>query len=711
MATEHKTSEGELRLTSPYQDWARSLDEQTPEPRFASEELLEPLIVKLIVGRAFPSLREARRWLWELVAEGVFLLDGFERDRLLAELERDEEQKVDQERSEGEEPGAIYSLYRRFASPDQEPETYPGRLDVLEIGSPIEAAQSPRMFDAPPESDFSLSSTQPIVATIDDGIGFLNNRFRFNTGDPGQRQRTRFHAVWIQAFRTILIPGFGKFYILTGAVLHQSEIDMLLARGDKLDEEAVYRSINSVLIELGEHRSTEYQFTHGTHVLDIAAGADPEGNAPEQHWPLIAVQLPPEAVDNTAGTQLEPLVVQGVRWILYQAEQINGDSPVVINVSLGTLAGPKDGTKPIEYLVARELREWQTRTGRCARVVYSFGNDRLGRQVARFDIPAEEHRQIDWRILPDDYSASFAEIRPVDGADLEDLDVGLTAPNGASIPPAPLPPNTYRTLLNADGFAIARLYHVGVRFVAPGAVTPAYYLLAVAPTAPVEIVTANSGAWQVEVCNSRGTCEIPVRLEAQRGDTPIGYRQNGRQSYFDHPDAHEFEPDLQAYSRPANTSPIKRAGTHSSFVTAVSEQVYSVGAAVDSTATQPAPGAPLPPAAPAIYSSEGASWTIPGPTLSALADDAPRRGLLASGTFSSSVRALNGTSVAAGRVTHALATLFSAEGCDGQPPASGSLTNEAAELIARFGEPRPPQVPEARLGHGTITAQAGNRRR
>jgi hypothetical protein len=168
---------------------------------------------------------------------------------------------------------------------------------------------------------------------------------------------------------------------------------------------------------------------------------------------------------------------------------------------------------------------------------------------------------------------------------------------------------------------------------------------------------------------THGTTPFDLRLEVQRGDTPQGYRLNGRQSYLDHPGAYVWDNETRDYRQPAPQMPICRAATHSSFATARSECLYSVGAARDDSL------------APSLYSPDGAEWTLPGPSLSAVADrGAALPGLVASGTFSGSAHALSGTSTAAAVTSRMIATAFDA----GQLPApSGS--NEAAYLISLYG--------------------------
>lgn len=698
-------------LTSAFQDWSRTLtaQEQTEAQRKVPQSFIEPVVLKLIVGEVFKTIEEARNWLERAVLERKFLMDPFEREVLTTRIER--AQKYDMERPISNSEGVveIYTLYNLIDDllvGGIDKEELKGRAEILEIGpaipfSPGKVQRDGRQIEpvtAPRRAAIGNRKT-PIVAVIDDGIGFLNNRFRTGPVEPWGATKTRFHAVWLQAMDTIAIPQFGSFYVYSGQVLHADEIDdNMLSLGAALDEEAVYRRLNEQVVKPGRHRSTEYSFTHGTHILDVAAGADPGKGEVAEDWPLLAVQLPSEAVDNTAGTQLEPSIIQGVRWILAQAEMINDESPVIINVSFGTMAGPKDGTKAIEYLITRQLEEWQTDTGRCARVIFSNGNARLRRQVARCKVDPMKAQDLTWRLQPDDHSACFAEIRPDDADQLTDLKIGLTSPSGTVLTPVALPPRTFRQFTDEQGRAIARLYHVPELPLNNAETTPAYYLFATAPTADGMTARIENGGWSIRIINDGDSGPIVLRAEIQRGETPIGYRLNGRQSYFDDPEAFGWEVEVQDYSVPQ--PPITREGTHSSFTTAVkrSQLVACVGAAQGPSLKA------------ARYSGEGSSWTVDGPNVAAVADDAPGgRGVIAAGTYSGSTRQLNGSSVAAAKVTHCFARLFSEIDCT--PSNQHMMADEIDAILARFGEPPTAGEPVSQLGQGVITEPGGARTR
>ena len=217
--------------------------------------------------------------------------------------------------------------------------------EVLHVGAPVRMpliclSQPAVRPDAPLPLPDTRRSTRtgkgalPVIAVIDDGIAFLNARFR------AAPRRTRIVAVWLQAPEVLDPAG-----VLCGQVLDRAAIDRLLETGE--DEADIYRRNNRGLLPGPERHSTNHAVSHGTHVLDLAAGAAPEGAAEDgmRALPILAVQLPPAAVRDTSGRRLEGYVVQALRWLIAQTlRRASGGpvAPLIINLSLGSLAGPGD---------------------------------------------------------------------------------------------------------------------------------------------------------------------------------------------------------------------------------------------------------------------------------------------------------------------------------------------------------------------------------
>lgn len=605
-----------------YRHWARHLARLGPST--ADPVLVQPALVRL--RRDGAGFGAARAAVLAALADGALILSDPG-----GEVPADDEPFVLS--WPGDDPGAVA---QRFGA----------ALEVVQLCAPVACPEGapPGVRPAPGGGD-----ARPLVAVIDDGIAFLNPRF-CRAGPSGLR--TRLAAIWVQAFRA---AGPGA-QALGGRVIEAAEIDAHLAQGDRLDAGAVYRALNASLFAPGAHRGTEMAASHGTMMLDLAAGGDPEGG------PLLAVQVPPEAVDDTGGTALEPLVVLALRWVLDRAEAMGGTGPVIVNLSFATFAGPKDGTKPAEALMARMLERWQARTGRVARLVMAFGNGRTADLCARMVLAPGQVRDLGWRLPPDDHTASFLELRPDDPARMADLGLALAPPGGDAQPLGPLPPDHWRAVIDR-GAEVGRFHHIGARPSAPGLATPAHGVLAIAATVeegarPV----ARVGLWRLVLTN-RGAAPLALRIEVQRGDTPGGYRPSGRQTRLE-----------DTGDPPAITT----AGAHSSLVTARSPCLWPVGAAL-------ADGRPAP------WSGEGSAATIPGPVLAAVADrGGVTPGVPAAGTGSGAVSAVGGTSAAAALVTRALARHLAAGG-----------EADPAALVAAMGRPADPAL-RAQLGAGVI---------
>ncbi|MEL7274179.1 MAG: hypothetical protein AAGK33_12160 [Pseudomonadota bacterium] len=541
-----------------------------------------------------------------------------------------------------------------------------GKFLVLNIGLPVK----PNIENqSPVTGSDTCRDADAVVAVIDDGIGFLNRRFtdaHFNT---------RFECVWLQSS-----AGVEGGSTRLGRELTRAEIQPLLARNSEAE---TYREINRTLLAPLENRSTEFAFSHGTHVMDLAAGADPlfgHGDDEEtvRNWPLMAVQLPPETVEDTSGLRMRTHVVAGVRWLLHRATtRFNSPPRMVINISLGALAGPKDGSGFLEYQIAREIEAYDGE----AHVVYSYGNNYRSRQVAVFE-DVKRETAIDWMIQPDDFTPSYLEIRlkEPDAVFDDRLEVVLTSPQGQSFSmKGDRKKNGFITAPNGGN---ARLYFSAPFALSDDVTTPAVMVAAMAPTAAFDAVSpvAAAGRWRVKLING-GKKPLSVTMQIQRDDTPTGYRVRGRQSYFDHPTALGVK--VGRDDQPGTPIPLSNAGTNSAFTTVhavtndvVRQRIHTVGAASIDRTTQPGTYRPSP------YTAAGADWSGNGPSGSAVVDQqGGRQGVLASGTLTGSTRRLTGTSAAAPLYARQIALELSDQTGSPTIPTNGVLENRLGKLV------------------------------
>lgn len=654
-----------------YLDWARLIGlrrDMLPPARPDRGTEYAPVFVRLIPAEDVIAARTALR---DLVMDGdsAFLIDAVELAALRA--------RIDTPQDLADLPDE-YMVFRRIGTPDG---AQADLFEVLDSGMPVQIDTAGPLPDPAAPVPPSAHPGQPIVAILDDGIGFLNARF-CRTDDDGAR-RTRFHGLWLQALEQHETPPRGT---VSGRILGAADINALLDQGD---ERASYAALNTALYPGQTRDETGFGTTHGTHVLDLAAGADPaDAKDPARNWPLLGVQLPPESIDDTSGTWFESYLVMGLRWILRQARQVDATAPVIVNISLGVLAGPKDGTRFVEYQMAREARLWETLTGQPVRLVWAFGNSYRSSQVARYK-PKPEQQDITWRVQPDDETASFVEIH-CRGADTPGITVGLTTPGGVASGLMALEPGEIRSLERADGAALARLYHVPARSLDPDTECAAHYVLALAPTRGQKEAEplAPCGAWGISV---KAAAEVLVQV--QRDDAIRGAEARGRQSYLDHPAAYEWDTQRATYTAPG-AGPITDDGCHNALVTAACRQVFSVGAAQRAGRED---GQAIANFCPATYSGQGVAWSVPGPTVATVVGlGAFAAGVRAAGTLSGSTRRLSGTSAAAGRLTRALALSAGRISANAGNPASEKLDDIDSAFLVLI------ETPDARLGKAVV---------
>lgn len=469
------------------------------------------------------------------------------------------------------------------------------------------------------------------IAIIDDGIGFLNARFRSNP------LTSRFLGVWLQS--TVLKRGDTM-----GRVLNAGAVAKLTAATATTAEAVLYRDIHDRLHADPRLVRTIFQAaTHGTHVLDLAAGADPMDPVdPMRRLPLIGVQLPPEAVNDTSGMQMTVPLLQGLRWAITVAHEA-GLGRLIVNTSLGILAGSKNGNSFLERQMARLIAQ-AARIGLEVHIVLPYGNDHEGRQVARLSAATGGHGAITLRLQPQDATPSYVEIRDLAARAADDgapMSIGLTLPDGTDITAATIAPGGSRDIL-WRGRLVGRLYHQPRE-----ARRDAVILLSLAPTqaiAPGD-PTSPAGAWTIRF-DDAGARDIV--LQVQRDDRAAGYRLSGRQAYFEAADAHGWtrrSRDWTGHNHPS--CPIRHDGTNSAYATSTHPQIYSVGGALLTKGRAPRP---------ADYAACGADWSGIEPRLSAVSETATAiRGLRASGTLSGTTARFSGSSAAAPTLTRALA--------------------------------------------------------
>lgn len=541
-------------------------------------------------------------------------------------------------------------VYVRYGTPRER-----SFYEVLHVGLPVNIDEG--SISEPDLVQISSTSDEPPVALgiIDDGIGFLNERFR----QPGKPSKSRIAAIWVQSLASKRVNG----RLRLGKVLDRRTINNKIALADMIGEEAVYRNTNQDIYPPGLTHVVEQAGSHGTHILDLALGLDPNQTADSvSDVPIFAVQLPPDSIDDTSGTRLETHLLMGLRWLIANAQE-NNIPNLVVNASLGVTAGPKNGRKFLETQIAAEIERAGSQNPKVeVSVVFPFGNDHEDRQIATMTVAKEQTQDLELILQPDDLTASFVEVRPLHRTNLDDLEklkVQIKGPSGQSWDLSNIPQDTYKPLKTRSADNIGRFYHVGQRPVGdPGDNVSAerpkedpYLILALAPTAPFsdgDMVStgtlAPAGSYHLSFSTDTEH-EFEISVQIQRDDSAVGFSQRGRQAFFDHPAAYDYSTKFRDFSalRPS-PAPITYSGTNSAYTTLAHDRVFSVGAAVVCEGKTPS----SPDVLPARYASKGADWTVTQPDGSAVSEDSYlHSGIIASGSMSGSSSVFSGSSTAA----------------------------------------------------------------
>ncbi len=580
-----------------------------------------------------------------------------------------------------------------------------GDLFGSEIGSALPPEAINRGFDPnaswlPDLSGFDDALIPPsdavITGVIDSAIALGHARFLQKSG-----QSTRFLAAWQQSAPC---PSATTSNLPFGRELLAPDINDLLAthsQNDVLDEEAFNHAAGLVdLAATRGQRELNYDVAHGTHVADLASGFDIASEdvteAQLQKRPLIAVGLPNRFGIGSSGNYLEYYVIHAIERIIdladalwkrgYEAEHDPAKAKgfaIVINLSYGLQAGPKDGTMALEQYLSAKVHERLANGWSPLRLVLPAGNTNLekGNALARIssDHLAQQGNefQLDWRLVPEDQTANFLEVWS------GDLDGPLTSP---PLQIALIAPDGQQTALSAgphghylDLSRYARIYARVVRKTIDGpggtqtVVFRHTYTICAAPTLEYTpgAAIAPSGRWHVDVkvIGAEYAAGLDVYFHVQSDQSITPGLTNGRLSYLDSEAYQAFDdsalsrdtytfsdetltPD-QADLEPLNRfGPLQRKGALNAIAT-MTDAIVIAG-------FQESDGRP------ADYSGTGfappdRAGGRAAPTASFCTDDGPaHQGVLAAGSRSGATVVMQGTSFASATATRYVAeALFS----------------------------------------------------
>lgn len=548
-----------------------------------------------------------------------------------------------------------------------------------------------------------------ITAVIDEGIALGHPRFRAADG------RTRVLASWQQG---ATFDASQATYLPFGQELYAEDIDHLLTQhsdgGDltrALDETGFNRAAR--LDEPTQPhgvRAGSRRLSHGTAVLDLAAGADARGMDPDAlaRRPIIAVNLPRRSTIGMAGTFLEFYSIYALNRIVALADQIwreqhggKGGFPIVVNLSYGQQAGPKDGHSPFEVEIARLQRSRPD--GAPLEVVMPAGNDNLMRCHARKKMrPGKESFDEHWRIQPEDHSSNFVEVwteASSDGDPTHPLEIRVQSPEGEAV-------SHWR---GQHGQAIdigadARIYCQQLNRNGQDGERSKFrfrYVICVPPTADDARATgtgrkASAGLWHIHLQGQTRPGHVYMNVQVDQSAEPDGERS--RRSYFDNAgyrkyrdsgrlrDTFEYplrDPDDVSTSNlePWDRSHVQRKGTINSI--AVHWGILTVGS------YRASDGRPSPFSATGYWPPYAPHKNGPALDIALPADESPtQRGIWAAGTSAGSVDRFRGTSFSAASATRLVVDRILAALDAGKPPGRvvDRIKSQAAGMEARLPE-------------------------
>ncbi len=292
-------------------------------------------------------------------------------------------------------------------------------------------------------------------------------------------------------------------------------------------------------------------FTHGAAVASVLASMrDEPVQAP---LPMLAVQIPVPVLAHSARVALSAQILDAVVWMIVQAGLTEPSNALVVNVSLGTHAGPHDGSSILERALDM-LIDLNTINGaeRLA-IAFAAGNTYEARCHADVSVTPTKPATLNWFVPPDGVSPNFMEVWFPPGA--VNARVSLFAPDGREIKDVECGEDG--ALIDAAGHVQARMSLYAAGTSASG--DDAMALLALAPS----YASDTAGTWRIELAASSNIKGIHAYVERVNSMFDLA-APRGRQSRF------VDTAYANATNRPglvgdSTGSFIKRYGTLSSF--------------------------------------------------------------------------------------------------------------------------------------------------
>jgi subtilisin family serine protease len=283
----------------------------------------------------------------------------------------------------------------------------------LKSAQPVRPTLAATLQETHARADLLPAAAKPkggkgvVVGIVDFGGDFAHGNFRNANGS------TRLEAIWHQAASGVSNSSFGY-----GRVFRTADINAAL-------------KTQNPYIALGygpEPDSLNVNGTHGTHVMDIAAGNGRGSGTPgcAAEAALIFVDLAADdvpwtgiaAVGKSFGDSVR--LLEALKFIFTEA----GNRPCVINLSLGTNGGPHDGSTLVDQGIDALIREKPNRA-----VVIAASNSHADGIHAGGTVPVGGSADLAW-VQSRDFEPAELEIW-LPGATQAAIE--LLAPDGTSI--------------------------------------------------------------------------------------------------------------------------------------------------------------------------------------------------------------------------------------------------------------------------------------
>lgn len=481
---------------------------------------------------------------------------------------------------------------------------------TIELAAPVTGASGNVVQNLAP----TRSASETLLAVLDDGCAFANERFRTPAG-------TRILWLWNQdigaqgGLLNGTLPSANANFGY-GGQWSSADLDGFFPPIGGTQEEAYQRAGLP-----GLHRSA----AHGTHVMDLLAGERPNtANLRD----IVFVQFPKEGIDDPSGVWLTQYAAHGLSYITECAGP--NTKTIVANISWGPQTGPHDGKSVLETFIEQLIQDQWDNHGRKLIVTLACGNSFGARAHACVSYTAGG--SFDWIVPPDGEIPTFIELWWPKAVTPAGVRLRVQPPGGPSAAVSVGPPTS------PDGTWSASIGQIG------GWTTA---LLVVHPTGGKQAPHGPHGRWRIEIDASVGGAAGDIDVYVARADHNMGARRRAKASYLTDAalERQRFGPPADRFKE-APLSSIRRAGTFSGIATGLRTKV--------------AAGYTLRTEEPAPYSSSGPTR---GPRLHPDYAFATERSQARTGVWAAGVRTgtkvrLSGTSTAAPQFGRVLSNVY-----------------------------------------------------